>query len=768
MATQTRNPTSEDAVSGSWTGASRHLIVDDYPDTGGTDFTSGGTAASAITFGFSSAFTIPDNSTIQSVQVLYYDRKNAAQSNTIAARLKVGGNYYNNASTHNAANGTWTQRTDTWTQNPKTSANWTLQDINGGGSNDLQAFGINASDANPVIDISSIQVLVNYTAPSAIAGTADGTSTATASGRLLGRRSGTSDGTSTSSASGILKVRSGGTADGTSTASASIGGNGTIAGTSTGLSTASASIIGKTALSGTSDGSSTASASIIGKAIASAVSDGTSTAVASIIGISLNFQYYREIVIDNTKVYDDLTDFPVLISITNNSLKTVGNGGKVQSSSGYDIAFYAESDLDTQLKHEVDFWDGTTGEFIAWVKVPALADASDTVIYLAYGESSISAPTEDPENVYDSDYKLVYHLGDGSTLDATDSTSNGNDGTISGAVAQAGGIAGQADFDGNDDGIASGSLPTTNTTNITLSGIFEVSSFASEGVLLYNGDQGGDGYGFIIDPTTGLLRLLCGGVAVQNFNTSLSLNTRYHLTLTRDGSTWRMYVDGVEETNTYTDSPGTPSTYPFHIGDQQMRTANNAPMYVDEVRFSTVQRSAEWIKTEYYSQSDPATFYSLGSETATSGSISGSSTGTSTATANLIGKGYISGTSTGLSTANASIIGESSLSGTSDGLSTASASIGGKGYISGSSTGASTASASLVAKTGISGTADGTSTASASIVAKGYVSGNSTGSSTASANISGKGVISMSAAGTSTANASIVNVAARRRIFVIS
>lgn len=162
MATATRAPTSDEAVSGTWNGSAgtRYTAVDDYPDTTPTDTLLHGTTAGNITFGFS-AFSIPSNATSISVAVKYYDQKTASQAAAAAGRLKVGGSYYN-ATTHNPAT-SYTVRTDTWATNPKTSAAWTPDQINGtGGTNDLQAFGFFSSDASPTINFSSIQLEVTY------------------------------------------------------------------------------------------------------------------------------------------------------------------------------------------------------------------------------------------------------------------------------------------------------------------------------------------------------------------------------------------------------------------------------------------------------------------------------------------------------------------------------------------------------------------------------------------------------------------------------
>lgn len=167
MATTTRNPTSDDAVSGTWTGSagSRYTVVDDYPDSGGADSLTC-SAAGALTHGFS-AFSVPTGATSISVQVLYYDQKSGSPSSAIQARLKVGGNYYAGpGGTHNPSNGTWVARSDNWTTNPKTTAAWTVAQVNGtDGTNDLQAFGVDVTDASPNVLVSSVQLQVTFTAP---------------------------------------------------------------------------------------------------------------------------------------------------------------------------------------------------------------------------------------------------------------------------------------------------------------------------------------------------------------------------------------------------------------------------------------------------------------------------------------------------------------------------------------------------------------------------------------------------------------------------
>lgn len=164
--TATANPTSDESVTGSWTGSvgSRYTLVDDYADTVPTDVLDTPTAAGGaqITFGYT-AFAIPTGSTAISVQVKYYDQDSTSGTNNSGGRLKVNGLYFN-AATHNPST-TLTSRSDNWATNPNTTAAWTVGDINGTSASPLQAFGFNSTDASPLVRYSSVQIQVTYTPP---------------------------------------------------------------------------------------------------------------------------------------------------------------------------------------------------------------------------------------------------------------------------------------------------------------------------------------------------------------------------------------------------------------------------------------------------------------------------------------------------------------------------------------------------------------------------------------------------------------------------
>jgi len=139
---------------------------------------------------------------------------------------------------------------------------------------------------------------------------------------------------------------------------------------------------------------------------------------------SAYWQYRKALTIDSTKVDATLTDFPVLVSITDTDLKDSDNGGPVQPD-GDDLRFTLTDS--TQLSHEIELYNGTTGNLVAWVKVPSLSGSADTTLFLEYGNPTV-ASQQSPTSVWDSSFEGVYHLNG----TAADSTSNDNDGTFPG------------------------------------------------------------------------------------------------------------------------------------------------------------------------------------------------------------------------------------------------------------------------------------------------------------------------------------------------
>jgi hypothetical protein len=176
-----------------------------------------------------------------------------------------------------------------------------------------------------------------------------------------------------------------------------------------------------------------------------------------------NWTYCKPITIDHTKVDEGQTNYPVLVYRAADP-----DLAAHAQSNGEDIIF-VNSYNSTRFKHEIEKYDGGTGELIAWVQVDTVSSSADTVFYMYYGHSTC-ANQENVTGTWDSNFIMVNHLDDNGDP-IGDSTSYWNNGTNSGATYNSTAkINGGYDFDGGNS-ISCGNSSSLNITgSITLEG----------------------------------------------------------------------------------------------------------------------------------------------------------------------------------------------------------------------------------------------------------------------------------------------------------
>jgi hypothetical protein len=164
---------------------------------------------------------------------------------------------------------------------------------------------------------------------------------------------------------------------------------------------------------------------------------------------SSGYSYVRQIVINHTHVPNtDQTNFPFLVNVIDPLLATTAHNGHVTNSNGYDIVFSSDPNGLSILNFEIEEYVPASGQLVAWVNIPTLSHGSNTVLYMFYGNPSITTSQQNSTAVWDSNYQAVYHLANIASGTAKDSTSNGNSGTVSGVTAATGEIDGAASFNG--------------------------------------------------------------------------------------------------------------------------------------------------------------------------------------------------------------------------------------------------------------------------------------------------------------------------------
>jgi hypothetical protein len=339
------------------------------------------------------------------------------------------------------------------------------------------------------------------------------------------------------------------------------------------------------------------------------------------------YGYRKAITIPAAGVAGSLSDFPVLVSIaSDNQLRTVANGGHVQNSNGYDIVFRG-ADGTTPLPHEIESYYPLTGQLTAWVKVPALSSSADTVIYMYYGDSSVTSPTETPADVWDSNFKGVYHLKESIGTTINDSAPSANTGTAanSPALGSDGKIGKATTFDGSNDYVYT-TTQFDNPQEFTIEAWFKTGSASGKKIIGFESNRTETNSGsydrHIWVDTDGKLRFGCyeGSVVRVVSPNSYNDNQWHHVVGVRDNSPdlLYLYVDGLPKGNIASAHAEDFSGYwrigSYKLGGWQGGANGYFPGAIDEVRISHVARSADWIRTEYNNQSSPSTFYTLGSE----------------------------------------------------------------------------------------------------------------------------------------------------------
>lgn len=315
----------------------------------------------------------------------------------------------------------------------------------------------------------------------------------------------------------------------------------------------------------------------------------------------------KKITIDSTKVDATLTDFPILLSVDDSDLGSAQADG--------DDFVITNSDGTTQIPHEIEKWDGTS-ILVLWFKGD-LDSSTDTEFYI-YWENSSAANQEDPTNVWDANFKGVYHLHD----DFLDSTSNNNDLTNTGSTDAVAKIADGQNYDGVDDEskidvAVVGSHPVTFSAWMKMD---QLASVADQNFWFHNEadkDVGNIYHGLLVDKVDDKAVIANrngnGTVSARSVN-ALSASTWYYVVGVIDSADdLHLYLDGNLENST-TSSTSISNIDRLGIGAWAPtdKFGNFFDGIMDEARISNAVRSASWILTEYNNQNSPGTFHTLG------------------------------------------------------------------------------------------------------------------------------------------------------------
>lgn len=318
-----------------------------------------------------------------------------------------------------------------------------------------------------------------------------------------------------------------------------------------------------------------------------------------------HFAYKKRLTISNAQVDEDLTDFPLLVKIQND---TDFKSANVQAD-GDDIRFTTSTGMSLPFETEKFETSASSGSGLFWVKIPLIkatgSSSSGAQIYVLFG-SGTAVNGQRVSQVWSNGFAGVYHMS-GSTLHATDSSGNGNNGTINGATASGGKADGGAGFNGSSyiKLNTSSSLNISGNSPLTFSAWVNAPSTVMNTVVLgrtstvfFQDTDGNGNYVFQIRDANSIWQR--AGPA------HIPVQSGWHqLVGTTDGSVLRLYADGSANPTTGNGSAGILTIgADFYIGAH----STNQYFYsgsLDEIRISSVARSAAWIKFEYQNMNDP-------------------------------------------------------------------------------------------------------------------------------------------------------------------
>jgi len=311
-------------------------------------------------------------------------------------------------------------------------------------------------------------------------------------------------------------------------------------------------------------------------------------------------------------VDEDLTNFPVLISFIDGDLigKTQPDGDDLLFTDFYSI----------KLNHEIEYYNSSNGELYAWVNVTTLSSTIDTILYMYYG-NLVCGSQENPTGVWHTDYRMVQHFEETSGV-TSDSTIYGHDGLVNSVHQDAVGLIDGADeFVYSDPSYSRG--PYFDVNNEYSVGLwfnadtfsnpegnwqcmFEMGGTTSERIIFYllNDEFGAVGHRTVGYTASSDADLSTGEWYYAVFTFNYSASPQAH-----------MYSNGVDLTLTHNNDLGqTPSLHDkYNIG------ANRVSDYafdgrIDDLWFTDRVCSPDWVNTSYKSQSNPESFYDVGSE----------------------------------------------------------------------------------------------------------------------------------------------------------
>lgn len=368
--------------------------------------------------------------------------------------------------------------------------------------------------------------------------------------------------------------------------------------------------------------------------------------VLLIISIDVNAQTLQDwgrkqaITINSTYVEgaSNLTDFPFLVTLDHLDPEIVDGGANSALNGGGDVRFSSDTSGNNQLAIEVvQFVTSSTladRKCQIWVKIPSLSATSDTTIYIWYNKSGETQPiatdTYGSQAVWSNNYVSIWHMEEdpsGTSPQVLDSGLGLNNGITGGSMQSndlvSSKIGNGLDLNGTDQFVNVGNSSSLNlTSNLTISGWFNPTIYGDMYLFAKRNETVVEGYNILL--------LYPNDFGVYDTTAHWNSDATWEYTTNQwNYAVVKFNISGTGYTGFLNGEFGSQKTIPvfpdglaqnLYLGARSNGIGLPFSGSIDEFRVSNIERSNDWIATEYNNQNSPSTFATAGTPDTASGS----------------------------------------------------------------------------------------------------------------------------------------------------
>jgi hypothetical protein len=343
------------------------------------------------------------------------------------------------------------------------------------------------------------------------------------------------------------------------------------------------------------------------------------------------YSYRKKLTIDKSKVStristpdkppinNDQIDFPVYIEITDRDLvfKNGSCGSRIQDFEARDISFALSSTPTIPLKFQIDEYDPITGTLKCWVKISSLSarltPSAATEIYLYYGGSVLhNSQSAIALQTWNNDFSKVWHMN--SMTDQIGIHQMSKPASAAAPSFLLGKLSNSAAFNGLTSMYYG---PAETNVSVTISAWIKFNTLGSEQMIVTNDSIGIGGFQLKVNAAGNLVVQIFNSLSQPTITTGITpmqeTGRWYHIWATIISGRVELWVDDgiVRSAGNAILRLGPGGRIQIGASKQNDKHFNGQ---IDDLVIYKKAMPRDWMSTSYVNQTDPKSFFSVGSE----------------------------------------------------------------------------------------------------------------------------------------------------------